>query len=164
MGDLVAVLQVGGRLAQFGTPDEILANPASEFVARFVGADRGLKRLSLVRVRDVELQPARTVRLRDGVEMVRREAGSGSDPYVLLVDDGDRPIGWIDGRRLDADKELTADSAESLSPLFDAHTTLKDALSMLLEAGVQTGIVVNAAGAVDGLVTVDMILDRTRSR
>ncbi len=164
MGDLVAVLQVGGRLAQFGTPDEILANPASEFVARFVGADRGLKRLSLVRVRDVELQPARTIRLGDGVEQARREAGAGPDPYLLLVDDRSRPIGWIDDRRLDAVTELTADSAESLSPLFDAHTTLKDALSMLLEAGVQTGIVVDEAGAVAGLVTVDMILERTRGR
>ena len=45
MGDLVAVFQVGGKLAQFGTPADLLASPASEFVARFVGADRGLKRL-----------------------------------------------------------------------------------------------------------------------
>jgi len=59
MGDLVAVMQVGGVLAQFGPPADILANPASEFVARFVGADRGLKRLSLVRLGDIELsQPA----------------------------------------------------------------------------------------------------------
>ena len=42
MGDLVAVMQVGGHLAQFGPPAEILANPANDFVARFVGADRGL--------------------------------------------------------------------------------------------------------------------------
>ena len=55
MGDLVAVMQVGGHLAQFGPPAEILAEPASEFVARFVGADRGLKRLSLTRVGDLEL-------------------------------------------------------------------------------------------------------------
>ena len=59
MGDLVAVFQDGGVVAQFGTPAEILANPASEFVARFVGADRGLKRLALSRVSDLELiQPA----------------------------------------------------------------------------------------------------------
>src|SRR5215213_9154390 len=55
MGDLVAVMQVGGRLAQFATPDEILRNPASEFVARFVGADRGLKRLALARVESLPL-------------------------------------------------------------------------------------------------------------
>ena len=59
MGDLVAVMQAGGRLAQFGPPAEILANPASDFVARFVGADRGLKRLSLVRVGELtHVRPA----------------------------------------------------------------------------------------------------------
>jgi osmoprotectant transport system ATP-binding protein len=58
MGDLVAVMDVGGVLAQFGPPADILAHPASDFVARFVGADRGLKRLSLTRVADLELQPA----------------------------------------------------------------------------------------------------------
>src|SRR5918999_117418 len=56
MGDLVAVMEVGGKIAQFGPPDEILASPASPFVARFVGVDRGLKRLSLTRVDDLELR------------------------------------------------------------------------------------------------------------
>ncbi|MGD0018367.1 MAG: ABC transporter ATP-binding protein [Candidatus Limnocylindrales bacterium] len=56
MGDLIAVMEEGGRLAQFGPPDEILAQPASDFVARFVGADRGLKRLSLRTVADVEVE------------------------------------------------------------------------------------------------------------
>ncbi len=47
MADRIAILKRGGILAQYDTPDAILANPASEFVERFVGADRGLKRLSL---------------------------------------------------------------------------------------------------------------------
>ncbi len=59
MGDLVAVMKVGGHLAQFGPPDEILAAPADDFVARFVGADRGLKRLSLIRVGDARSPFAR---------------------------------------------------------------------------------------------------------
>src|SRR4029453_11191345 len=62
MGDLVAVFQTGGHLAQFGPPTEILAAPASEFVARFVGQDRGLKRLSLLRVSDIALRKATTAR------------------------------------------------------------------------------------------------------
>jgi osmoprotectant transport system ATP-binding protein len=59
MGDLIAVMEEGGRLAQFGSPDEILAHPASDFVARFVGEDRGLKRLSLVTIGDLELEPTK---------------------------------------------------------------------------------------------------------
>ncbi len=54
MGDLIAVMQEGGHLAQFGPPDAILAHPASEFVARFVGEDRGLKRLALRTIAQVE--------------------------------------------------------------------------------------------------------------
>jgi osmoprotectant transport system ATP-binding protein len=164
MGDLVAVLQVGGHLAQFGTPDEILANPASDFVARFVGADRGLKRLALVRVGDLELQRAATARAGDDVEEARRRAAGDPFPYLLLVDGDDRPIGWLDDRRLRGLGALKEGDAESESPLFERHTTLKDALSMLLEAGVQAGIVVNEKGAVEGLVTVEMILELTRAR
>ena len=53
MGDRIAVLRQGGVLAQYGTADELLAHPADEYVADFVGADRGLKRLSLRRMREV---------------------------------------------------------------------------------------------------------------
>src|SRR2546421_12031410 len=57
MGDRIAILREGGVLAQYATPDELLARPADEFVARFVGADRALKRLALSRLSDLELAP-----------------------------------------------------------------------------------------------------------
>ncbi len=57
MGDRIAVLREGGHLAQFATPAELLSSPADQFVADFVGADRALKRLGLVRLADVELDP-----------------------------------------------------------------------------------------------------------
>jgi osmoprotectant transport system ATP-binding protein len=55
MGDRVCILRQGGRLAQYDTPEAILANPADEFVADFVGADRGLKRLGLRTLGEIEL-------------------------------------------------------------------------------------------------------------
>ena len=58
MGNKIAILKQGGVLAQYDTPETILANPNSEFVASFVGTDRILKRLSLVRVGDMRLEPA----------------------------------------------------------------------------------------------------------
>jgi osmoprotectant transport system ATP-binding protein len=57
VGDRIAILKQGA-LVQYGTPDEILASPADDFVADFVGADRGLKRLLLRELRDIELDPA----------------------------------------------------------------------------------------------------------
>jgi osmoprotectant transport system ATP-binding protein len=56
MGDRIAVLRHGGELAQFATPAELLMHPADEFVEQFVGADRALKRLSLMRVRELDLR------------------------------------------------------------------------------------------------------------
>jgi osmoprotectant transport system ATP-binding protein len=55
MGDRIAILREGGVLAQYDTPDAILAHPASEFVAAFVGEDRALRRLALRTLRDVPL-------------------------------------------------------------------------------------------------------------
>lgn len=58
LGDKIAILEQGGILAQFDSPENILTHPNSEFVASFVGADRVLKRLSLLRVADMKLEPA----------------------------------------------------------------------------------------------------------
>jgi len=160
MGDLVGVMQVGGHLAQFAPPAEILANPASDFVARFVGADRGLKRLSLSRVRDLPLRAATIAKPGDPVDEARRLAAADDFRYLLLVDADRRPIGWVGDRDIPSEGRLTEAMASSTSPLLSPHTTLKDALSMLLGEDVQAGIVVDHAGAVLGLVTVDMITTR----
>jgi osmoprotectant transport system ATP-binding protein len=56
MGDRIAILREGGDLVQYDTPAEILSNPADEFVAQFVGADRGLKRLALTTLSEITLE------------------------------------------------------------------------------------------------------------
>jgi osmoprotectant transport system ATP-binding protein len=160
MGDLVGVMQVGGHLAQFAPPAEILANPASDFVSRFVGADRGLKRLSLSRVRDLPLREATVAQPGDPVDEARGRAAADDFRYLLLVDASRRPIGWIGDREIPAEGHLTEAMASPTSPLLSPRTTLKDALSMLLGADVQAGIVIDHGGAVIGLLTVDMITAR----
>ena len=157
MGDLVAVMQVGGHLAQFASPDEILARPASDFVARFVGADRGLKRLSLARVRELPLQPVVTAHPGDPAGPARARILADPFPYLLLLDERDRPLGWVDQDDLPGDGILAPALGNATSPLLEPETTLKDALSMMLEADVQAGIVVDRHGRVQGIVTVEMI-------
>jgi osmoprotectant transport system ATP-binding protein len=160
MGDLVAVMGVGGMLAQFGPPAEILASPASEFVAQFVGVDRGLKRLSLARVGDLPVQEAITGRDGDPCGPARRKIlDHPFFPYLLLVDGADRPIGWLDATEIPEDGVLKADRAIPMSPLLNRRTTLKDALSVLLDADVQAGILVDRANKVQGVVTAGMIAD-----
>ena len=153
LGDLVAVMQVGGTLAQFATPAEMLSNPASDFVARFVGTDRGLKRLSLTKVSEVKPRPAFTARVGDDGADVRKRAQAEGIRYALLVDTAEHPVGWIPVRRIPDQGRLTEGLAESMSPIFEPANTLKDALGRLLGAGVEQGIVVDESGRVRGLLT-----------
>jgi osmoprotectant transport system ATP-binding protein len=102
MGDLVAVFQLGGKVAQFGTPAELLASPASDFVARFVGTDRGLKRLALSRVADLTLRPAPTAVIGSDAGEARRRGLAASFRFVLLTDAASRPLGWSDAARIRA--------------------------------------------------------------
>ncbi len=162
MGDLVAVMQVGGRLAQFGTPDEVLANPASDFVARFVGADRGLKRLALLRVGELEVTAAVTAHPGDDAADPRSRALESDVPYILMLDAEDRPIGWVAAATCPVSGPLNPELATAMSPLLDRHTTLKDAFSMLLAGDVQAGIVIDGRGAYQGIVTADVIAERMR--
>ena len=157
MGDLVAVFQQGGKVAQFGTPAELLATPASDFVARFVGADRGLKRLSLSRVRDLDIRPAVTGRIGEPAIEARRRSAADPFPYLLLVDADDRPVGWLPDKDIPTDGLLAEAMAVPMSPILALQMTLKDALSMMLDANVQAGIAVDRAGRVLGLVTTDLI-------
>jgi osmoprotectant transport system ATP-binding protein len=163
MADRIAILQRGGILAQFDTPSAILANPASEFVERFVGADRGLKRLSLARVRDLDLIEAVTLRAgEDRADIRRRLTRVDELDYALLVDDHDRPLGWIDKHDLAGDGPIDPDAAKPGAPTVEPETTLRDALSALLGSSVQLGAVVDDRERVIGLISVDAIGERLR--
>jgi osmoprotectant transport system ATP-binding protein len=164
LGDRVAVLDAGGRLAQFGTPDELLAAPASPFVARFVGADRGLKRLSLLRVRDLATARPPTAHLGDDAAEAGRRTAADPFPYLLLLDEEDRPIGWIGAASIPARGTLREDLAVPMSPFLEGETTLKDALSMLLQSEVQAGLVVDRGDRLVGMITVDQITATLQSR
>src|ERR671915_518670 len=131
MADRIAILQRGGILAQYDTPAAILAAPASEFVERFVGADRGLKRLSLGRVRDLEtIEPVIVQAGEDRAAVRRRLEGVEPLRYALLVDNLGRPLGWIDEHDLAGSGPIDPSAATPGAPTVQAETTLRDALSM----------------------------------
>ena len=101
MGQRIAILR-DGELVQYDTPDRILAEPANEFVADFVGADRGLKRLRVWELRDLELDPVpggaaagptapEDASLRDALSLMLVE---GVDRLTVLDGEG-RPKGTI---------------------------------------------------------------------
>ncbi|HEX7196559.1 MAG TPA: ABC transporter ATP-binding protein [Candidatus Limnocylindria bacterium] len=164
MADRIAILQRGGILAQYDTPGAILATPASEFVERFVGADRGLKRLSLARVRDLDPIEPVTVRAGEDRAEVRRRLDRVDElTYALLVDDGGRPLGWIDQHDLRGDGPIDPGAATPGAPTLEPESTLRDALSTMLSSSVQLGVVVDERERVVGLVSVDAISEALRA-
>jgi osmoprotectant transport system ATP-binding protein len=96
MGDRIAILRAGGVLVQYDTPDAILAHPADDFVAQFIGEDRALRRLALRRLSEISLDPvpngnrpvaeaAASTTVRNAISLL---VESGSDRLVVVGDDG----------------------------------------------------------------------------
>ena len=87
MGDRIAVLRDGGELAQFATPADLLMHPADEFVEQFVGSDRALKRLALVRVHELPLRVLMPEHERDGQVQIGDDV-SVRDALATLLQSG----------------------------------------------------------------------------
>jgi osmoprotectant transport system ATP-binding protein len=157
MGDKVAVMQVGGKLAQYAAPAVLLAEPANDFVASFVGADRGLKRLSLQRVRDIALWSTVNATEGDDAAEIRRRLGDADVPWALLVDGDGKPVGWTEPDKL---REGTV-SRDLVSPdppvIVERDDVLRDALSDLLSAESHYGVVVDPYGHVEKALSIDAI-------
>jgi osmoprotectant transport system ATP-binding protein len=156
MGDRIAVLQQGGKLAQYSPPAELLMYPKGRFVEDFVGADRALKRLALQRVRDIDLWKAPLVREGEPVVEARAKVKDSDLAYPLLVDDDGRPLGWLSARALTGER-VTTDMRSKADPIVELDDVLRDALSDLLQNETQYGPVVDAKGQVAGVLSVEVI-------
>jgi osmoprotectant transport system ATP-binding protein len=156
MGDRIAVMRVGGRVEQYATPAELLMAPADEFVEDFVGADRALKRLALMRVRDIDLWEAPLAYVGQPTAEVRAKLDSAEVPYPLLVDDQRRPLGWLSERDLAAD--IVPDRPDSApDPILEVDDVMRDALANLLQTETQYAPVVDAGRRIAGVLSVEII-------
>jgi osmoprotectant transport system ATP-binding protein len=158
MGDRIAIMKQHGRVEQYSTPAEILMAPANEFVEDFVGADRALKRLSLLRVADIDLWRAPNARPGQSTAEVRAQlaAPDVEVPYALLVDDKDRPLGWLTERDLAGDTvPATADAP--LGPVLETGDVMRDALADLLQGESMYAAVTDHNGEIVGILSIEII-------
>ena len=162
MGDHIAVLQKGGKLAQYAPPAELLMFPANPFVEDFVGSDRALKRLALQRVRDVDLWKAPLVRVGEPVAEARAKLSEADVPYPLLVDDDGRPLGWLSEDALGGER-VEAELRSNPKPVLDLDAVLRDALADLLYEEAQYGPVVDRRGAVTGVLSIEILSHALRT-
>ncbi len=107
LGDQVAVMRVGGKLAQLATPADLLSNPVDDFVAGFVGRDRGYRALGFEPVPGLQLDPETTVRMGSDVSAA---AAVARDGWVLVVDE------QRSGRRAGSRSATTPPGPRSRSP------------------------------------------------
>ncbi|HLI57995.1 MAG TPA: ABC transporter ATP-binding protein [Actinomycetota bacterium] len=150
LGDRIAIINTGGALEQYATPEEILRAPATPFVADFIGAERGLKRLALAPVKSIEADPGPVVHPSTGVaEATATMAAHGLD-WAAVVGPGGELIGWVDpasleGRATVADAEArpflaTVSPADSLRDALDAIVTNQTHVAAVIDAGRYCGI------------------------
>jgi len=158
MGDRIAIMREGGKLAQYATPAEILMDPADEFVEDFVGADRALKRLALMRVGDIDLWEAPLAYVGQPTAEVRAKLAEPDVevPYPLLVDSRRRPLGWLSERDLAADV-VPSRPDSPLGPLLDRDDIMRDALADLLQGEAQYAAVADHEGRIVGVLSVEII-------
>jgi osmoprotectant transport system ATP-binding protein len=156
MGDRIAILREGGHLEQYATPAELLMAPADAFVEDFVGADRALKRLSLMRVGDIDLWEAPLAFVGQASGEVLAKLDGAEVPHALLVDSERRPLGWLSEKDLRSDTvPPVADS--SPNPVLDIGAVLRDALSDVLQAESRYAPVVDGTGRIAGVLSVEII-------
>ena len=155
MGDRVAILNIGGVLEQFGTPDEILSTPANEFVADFLGTDRGIKRLSLVPLSSIDLPRGAVVDLSDTVERARAVMAEHDVDWFTLVD-GDRLVGWEWASALEQVGSLADLEPRLFRVTVKGTATLREALDAIVNTHNNVGVVVDG-DRYRGVITMEVI-------
>lgn len=137
MGDKIAIFGEG-KLVQFGTPEEVLTNPANEFVENFIGYDRIVKKLFLYRVEEAARRDVCGVRpseLENALSKMQAEHAE----VAFLLDEEDKPYGYLTREEMERgeaprDAEgLQALGARRSKALVQTATPLPDALSVMLE-------------------------------
>jgi osmoprotectant transport system ATP-binding protein len=152
LGDQVAVLRVGGTLAQLAAPSYLLAHPIDDFVADFVGRDRGYRALSFQATPSLPLRQEPSVRVGATPAEVRRAT---TDSWVLVTQDN-RPLGWVEPSRVDRD--LQPEMVHRGGTVASVSGPLRNALDAALSSPSRRGVIVDDDGALLGTVRAHEVL------
>ena len=157
LGDWIVIFNVGGQIMQYDTPDQILANPANEFVEDFIGSGAGLRQLGLARVSAVKLKEAVRARPGEDTREVAKRIRDAGVRHAAVLDLKERPVGWVTPKQLlRTDRVKTKYSDEF--PLVGASSSLDDALDAMLVAGSTEALVHGKRGRFLGLITVNTVI------
>jgi osmoprotectant transport system ATP-binding protein len=131
LGDRICILREGAEIAQYDTPENILASPANRFVEDFVGAGSSLKQLTLMRVSEIELREWTTATVGESSEDAVRRARAVGQTSVVVLDERRRPRDWVWLRDLEDSERVEQPRGEEVLGV-DRRATLNDALDDML--------------------------------
>ncbi|OPC82295.1 ABC transporter ATP-binding protein [Embleya scabrispora] len=130
LGDRMAVFSMGGRIEQFDTPSSVLGAPANDYVADFVGADRGLKRLSVTEITPDDLELPPIVHLDDPMPEALAKLRAAGSRWAVVLDDAGDLHGWVDDR---VGTGTVRDRARRMEAWVPVHASLKQAFGEMLQ-------------------------------
>jgi osmoprotectant transport system ATP-binding protein len=154
LGDQVAVMRVGGKLAQLAPPAELLNRPADAFVAAFVGRDRGYRALAF--------EPAGALPTHDEPSVVLgSDIAAAPNGWVLVLDDQRKPQGWLDtaSARSDQTGQVVPEMMHRGGTLATQSGSLRAALDAALSSPSGRGVVIDDDGRLIGTVTTAEVVE-----
>jgi osmoprotectant transport system ATP-binding protein len=156
MADRIAILNQGGIIEQYAPPEDILREPANDFVRRFVGAERGLKRLALMKVADIGVEEgpvvASSAETREALQAMERY---GFD-WCSVVDDGELR-GWIGKASLEGKKSVSEIDPRPFSAYVHKDSSLREALDSIVTSRTQVAVVATENQRYAGILTLERI-------
>jgi osmoprotectant transport system ATP-binding protein len=176
LGDVIVVFAPGGRIAQVAEPATLLAAPADDFVADFIGHDRGYRALSFADAGPLPTSPVDTVSAEAVLEAVDGDGGTGgydaalagtpaADRWALLLDADRRPQGWLDRSGIGAGRAPGRQDIRLGGTLIRPGGSLRSALDATLSSPSGSGVAVDDDGHLVGVVAArDVIAAIERAR
>ncbi|MGI8625977.1 MAG: ABC transporter ATP-binding protein [Geodermatophilaceae bacterium] len=132
LGDKIALMSEGGKVEQYDTPAALLGKPASDFVADFVGADRGLKRLAVTDIDAEDLEHPPVVHVNDSLADARAVLDRAEARWAVVLDDNEDLHGWISLDRAQGSGTV-AQHGRRMEAWVPADASLKTAFSQMLQ-------------------------------
>jgi osmoprotectant transport system ATP-binding protein len=155
LADRIALMNVGGVLEQFTTPDELLRDPANEFVERFVGEDRVMKRLKLATVADLPFHQGPVVAASATPAEARAAMRAAGSTWVGLTDRG-AFLGWVHGPDVRDDAPLTDVPRSLPAAQVSRDSTLRRAMEIIMTSRTSVAVV-DDGGRFGGVITLEQI-------
>jgi osmoprotectant transport system ATP-binding protein len=156
LADRIALMNVGGVLEQYASPEELLRAPADDFVANFLGHERGLKRLSLLHVQDVALVDGPVVSCDTTREEAERVMTKFSTDWVGVLDDN-RVLGWVDRYSLNGQTIVRDAPMRPFATPVHPDTPLRETLDSLVISRTNVAVVVDGDNRYLGMLTIEQI-------